>query len=157
MANMKGIENKYKPYQLRYFRKELLLDINHYAKPAEREELDALAQTVQNLILMHKGTIPNDPNMGVGISRYLFEILDNQTISEIQLEIESQVARYIVHPNTIVSVNVSKQDNTMQGVNTLKITVTISTIKDATEAIELNFAFFGSKRTHKVISKLIAG
>ena len=95
MANMKGIENKYKPYQLRYFRKELLLDINQYAKPAEREELDALAQTVQNLILMHKGTIPNDPNMGVGISRYLFEILDNQTISEIQLEIESQVARYI--------------------------------------------------------------
>lgn len=155
MANMQGIENQYKPYQIKYFRKELLMDINQYAKPAEREELDALAQTVQNLILIHKGTIPNDPNFGVGISRYLFEILDSQTLSEIQLEIESQIARYIIHPNTIVSANVSKLNNSMIGVNSLKITVTISTIKDSSEAIELNFAFAGNKRTQRVVSKLI--
>lgn len=158
MANMQGISNENKPYKLRYFRNELLLDINQYLKPAKREELDALAQTIQNLIIIHPGTIPNDPLFGVGISSYLFEILDNQTISEIQLVIENQISRYIIHPNTVVTANVSKlNSDTMVGVNSLKITINIATIKDVEESIEIDYVFAGNKRTQKVISKLITG
>ena len=95
---------------------------------------------------------------GVGISSYLFEILDNQTISEIQLAIENQISRYIIHPNTVVTANVSKlNSDTMVGVNSLKITINIATIKDVEESIEIDYVFAGNKRTQKVISKLITG
>lgn len=142
-----------------YFRKEAILEQDLFNKPAYRENLESLAQVIQNLIVMPKGCNPNDPRYGVGIEQYLWEFADNITTTYIQHEIEDQITRYVAHPYSIVTVNVSavkdKNLNARKTVTTLLIKVNISGIEDGDTAIELDYAVSLNHRNKRFVSSLI--
>lgn len=133
---------------------------DNFQKPAIRENLEALAQTIQNIILIEPGTYPNDPNFGCGISNYLFEFNDQTTINEIQSNIDSQISKYAVHPNITVQSSVSTSTAMSGRMNILVIDVNIFDTKttntnNETEALNLSYLFAGNTETKAVVSQLI--
>jgi hypothetical protein len=57
-------------------------------------DLVAYAKRIQNLILMEPGTIPGCSNMGVGIRRFLYDLADAVTLSDIEMTIRRQLMEY---------------------------------------------------------------
>lgn len=142
------------------FRSEPVLALDLFHKPLLRENLEALAQTIQNILLIAPGTLPNDPLFGVGLERYLFEILNENTMSTLRDTIEEQLSRYVVHEDITVNVDVKPLKAEVTDVNTLMISVRLyessANVSEAgTEPIEINFAHAGNSATRKTISKII--
>lgn len=144
--------DKYKEIR---FKQEALLDSDNFNQPLYREGLEALAQTIQNIIFIEPGTYPNQPFLGVGISKYLFEILDAQTISDINSEIENQISTFINYNNIRVTCNVNKvTDKKTTRYNTVSITVSLVNIVRGT-SVTFNYLFAGNSKNRKVVSELI--
>ena len=74
---------------------EHVLIVNDFRQPDVLTGHAALAAKLQNLLLMRKGSMPNDPNMGVDIGSYQFENSDDRTRLELDGEIERQVEAYL--------------------------------------------------------------
>lgn len=122
------------------------------------EDMEALGQTIQNLIIMRRGTYPNSPGLGVGIEDYLFEILDNQTISEISANIDNQLAMYIVSNSVSTDVKVRQLNSSNANVNSLKIDIELTDNNDASSSTKtFSFVFAGNSQTKKLVSKLVLG
>lgn len=144
-----------------FFRKEPLLEIDEYTKPAHREELVALAQTIQNLIIIEKGTMPNDPDFGVGLGSYIFEFMDSTTLNEMRISIEEQISKYIFHGRVSVRVVISPVKLPIQNSNTLRIVIVITPGEQATnytsteEEIRLDYAFSANSQNSKIVSRLL--
>ena len=146
-----------------YFRDELLLDEDSFYKPARRNNLEALAQTIQNLLIIEKGTYPNDPNLGVGIANYMFDLADNITITKIESEIKDQIVTYIAHQFVTVDVNVStykaKNTDARKAVNTLIVEVHLygynKDISARANDVQLAFAVSLNKSNKRVVSQLL--
>ena len=143
------------------FRNEPLLAIDLFHKPMVRSDLEALAQTIQNLILINPGTMPNDPLFGVGIERYLFELMNDTTLSEIKNNIEDQISKYIVHDDVTVNVEVKPMGTSSKDINSLALSVQLcpssSTGIDSNsdDSLEIGFAYAASTTTRKTISKIM--
>jgi phage baseplate assembly protein W len=76
-------------------KKEFFLEIDEFNQTKSTEGLLALAKLIQNLILTEPGTYPNNPDLGIGISNYKFEFLDDSTINLIRSRIDSQISKFI--------------------------------------------------------------
>jgi hypothetical protein len=74
---------------------EQTFKVDNYNQPHEEIDISALAVRLNTLILMDKGTMPLDPDMGVGIRDFQFEYGTNETMGRIKQEIESQISTYI--------------------------------------------------------------
>ena len=74
--------------------KEYLFSINDFKTQAIKENIDALAKLILNILFMKKGTYPTSPNMGVEIQKYKFEFIDDK-LFDIQKEINDQIKMYI--------------------------------------------------------------
>ena len=137
------------------FQKEIVMESDSFNNPIYREGLESLAQVIQNLIIIEKGTYPNQPDLGVGIANYLFEILDLTTISEMKNNIEDQIDKFINHPYINVQVDIKKlEDLDKVKSNTLGIIVTlINTVTNSETSY--TYLFAGNNKTKKVVSKLI--
>ena len=144
------------------FRSEPVLAIDLFHKPFMRHDLEALAQTIQNLILISPGTLPNDPLFGVGLDQYIFELLNDTTITTMQTAIEEQISRYIVHEDVTVSVEVKPMRANNRNVNSLLVTVRLYEAASASSrsegdstSVEVGFAYAGNTSTRKTASKII--
>lgn len=82
-------------------RPEDTLKINEFGNTHKWHKQFAIAFKVRNLVLIEKGTIPSNVDMGVGIRNYVMEFLDSETISNLKEEIFRQVHKYI--PNNNIS------------------------------------------------------
>ena len=58
-------------------KKEIVLGLNSFNQPAELSGKDAWVKLIMNLLFMHKGTCPSDPNMGGELDMYDFAFIDN--------------------------------------------------------------------------------
>ncbi|QDJ97887.1 hypothetical protein PALS2_262 [Staphylococcus phage PALS_2] len=114
-----------------------------------------MGQTIQNLIIMKKGTYPNTPNLGVGIEDYLFEILDNETISDITSNINNQISQYIVSSSVNIDVKVIQLKNSNANLNSLKIDVTLSDTIDISNVQSFSYVFAANMLTRKMVTKLV--
>ena len=119
------------------------------------EDMEAMGQTIQNLIIMKKGTYPNTPNLGVGIEDYLFEILDNETISDITSNINNQISQYIVSSSVNIDVKVIQLKNSNANLNSLKIDVTLSDTIDISNVQSFSYVFAANMLTRKMVTKLV--
>lgn len=77
------------------FKKDITLNINNFKKLSYLYDREALARMLQNIIVTKKGTYPNNPDFGVGIENYMFELADGKTMSEMMTNINEQIARWI--------------------------------------------------------------
>ena len=70
------------------------------------EGLETIASNIVCLLYTRKGEYPNDPNFGVGIEGYLFELQDQWLSSSLEGEIEKQFVKYMSNVGSLVSVEV---------------------------------------------------
>jgi phage baseplate assembly protein W len=57
--------------------------------------VEAISQNLKNLIMTNPGERMMDPDFGVGIRQYLFELEDYGTQTEISSKIRQQVGKYL--------------------------------------------------------------
>ena len=133
------------------FKNELVLEKSNFNTMTMREDKTALAQVIQNLLFIEKGTYPNQPELGVGIENYLFEKMDNGTCSSLADAIKEQIENF-APSKYIVDVNV--EGKLVNGNTTLVIAFSI---KDTNEMTDTRFGVLvgKSEKTKKTITKLI--
>ncbi len=56
--------------------------------------IDVIITSIRNLLLTSKGTYVFDPEFGVGLHRFIFEMFDERTKEKISAEINAAVKRY---------------------------------------------------------------
>ena len=117
--------------------------------------LYALAQTLQNLLLVEQGTYPNQPDLGVGITNEQMELLDSKTIDDLKDKIEKQIEKFIHSTYSIQTIV------TMQNVNSLstqKVLVCSFAVKDKANddatTTDINVIFAVDKKMN-LFSKII--
>lgn len=144
------------------FKKELLLDFDMFQRPAVREDMTALAQVIQNLIIIEKGTYPNQPELGVGIANYLFELGDNVTIESLSAEIEDQVDKFINPVDFDIQIDAKIIESKDKKYNTLAIGIIVKRVKinSVTDQIDEEYSyaqllFGGNTSNKKIISKIL--
>jgi|GEM_PF-3379245 len=134
------------------FNQEALLQVDVFSRPEYRSDLESLAQVIQNIIIIEKGTYPNQPELGVGIKNYLFEIIDGRTIVTLEENIKDQVYRFIPNDKA-VEISVSLLPNQL-GKNTLAILCSVSDAYQNPESKQF-LILVGQNSNKKVISKII--
>jgi phage baseplate assembly protein W len=135
------------------FKDELLLERSVYNTNAVRKDLEALAQTIQNLLIIEPGTYPNQPSLGVGIENYQFEFLDDRTLSEIREKTDSQIEKFIP-----TSLNIEMEIDTIKnnlGQNILYFSFYVSDDNRFTKPENITILFANNKNNKKIISKII--
>ena len=75
-------------------RKELILGLNSFNRPAEASGKDAWVKLILNLFFMRKGTIPSEPEMGGELDRYEYSFIDDVK-NEIRDVCMGQVQTYL--------------------------------------------------------------
>lgn len=138
-------------YYTTHFKSEMILDRSAYNVLDIRQDKLALAQTIQNIILFRPGNFPNQPQLGVGIEDYLFELADDATLRKLKENIESQIKAYA--PTTF-NVNFTVNHDTKNSVNVVTIDFKIMDTND-TEALAFSINFGTTSNNKKVVSKLI--
>lgn len=144
------------------FKREVILSYNTLGQQLYRDDLEAVAQVIQNICLIEPGTYPNQPELGVGIENYLFEMGDAITISKLKSEIDKQMA-YIENDGFAITSSISMMDNkTNKNINTLLLKFNVSYLDRLKDTNVLNNAvltfslLFGTNTlTKKTISKII--
>ena len=103
------------------FENELTLNRSEFNTLDQRTDKFALAQTIQNILLFHKGNFPNQPQLGVGIEDYLFELANQDTIREIEDNINNQIKTFIP---TDYNINFETQFKTVNKMSVLSLVFT---------------------------------
>lgn len=86
--------------KVEYNKQELCFDFSDFETQKSYEEEYALSRLLINLLLLIPGTYPNNPNMGVNIGKYEFELVTGQELAQIKDDIQTQINLYI--PNSQV-------------------------------------------------------
>ena len=110
-------------------KREYLLGVNSFNKPAVVEGAEATCVLLMELILLEPGSNPLKPRMGVGIKNYRFAKDKTEELCE---RIRSQISEYIPEAN---SVTVEIQQITAQKVANIRMNINgITYIYDSTIA-----------------------
>lgn len=135
------------------FKKEAILDNDNFNRPVLQDDLVALAQVIQNILIYEKGTFPNQPQLGLGIRNYLFEILDNITLTTLEDEIKEQIDLFA--PNDrIVDVKAEVIKNQF-GEKTIGLLFFISSNKPEKDYENFLILAGVQKNTKKIITNVI--
>jgi len=74
---------------------EAIMEINNFGKSAKATELQSIIFRIKNLLLQEEGTIPGKFHIGIGIGKYLFEMLTDDLIGYLSSKITSQLNTYL--------------------------------------------------------------
>jgi tartrate dehydratase alpha subunit/fumarate hydratase class I-like protein len=89
---------------------ELFLDFTDFKQPKKSNGIETVANLINNLLFLKKGTYPDCPDMGIEIQKYQFELLNDKTIDKITEDVQSQIDTYI-ESNLIRDLLVKKISN----------------------------------------------
>ena len=116
---------------LEYQKKELMLGINNFNKPAEKSGINAWATLISRLLFLQKGSYPSDPEMGIELQQYDYALLDDYLTDEIQSLITDQVRTYLPDiPFEACSVEIKTLNN---GTDVLLVTLAFTMPNNETE------------------------
>lgn len=95
-------------------KKEELLSLNSFDKPAELSGVKAWCDLIIRLIMMRPGTYPSLPSMGVGLDDYEYSTIES-VISELTTRINDQVKTYLpdIPVDTITSTTQQWKQDTL--------------------------------------------
>jgi hypothetical protein len=94
--------------------RDYILAKGDYGKAEEYTDVEAVVLAIKNLILSKPGNFPFDPELGVNIKKYQFDILDDETLSNIKNDINKQITKYIPSLDNInIIVSKVNGDNNM--------------------------------------------
>ena len=133
------------------FKNELVLNRSSFNLLDQRVDKHALAQTIQNILIMRKGTYPNQPELGVGIEDYLFELADADTLRNIKVEIDKQIKMFIP---TNYNIEFEVENGSRDRMSILSITFDINKTGETTSTA-FQVLFGKADRENKIVSRLI--
>ena len=117
---------------------EHTLASDKFARPMVANGLFGLAVKVQALLIREKGSMPNDPDMGVDVGSWRFEDNSPRSLDELRREAESQIEDYIPDiPLGAVDVVVEKES--ADGGRTVKVNVSLTEEVDGRDGMVLSF------------------
>lgn len=75
-------------------------------------DASALVLSIKNILLSKPGNYPLTPSLGIDISKYQFELLDDETISDIEADLSFQINKYSPIPGDaeVKVLKLSKED-----------------------------------------------
>jgi phage baseplate assembly protein W len=130
---------------------EHILKINDFNRTDISQGLYAVARKMQVLMLMEPGTMPMNPDMGIGIKQYVMEFMDDTTEDEIRRAIDLQIQTYLPEVSLdeiIVERLISADGKT----NTLGILIKIYKRGNVENVL---FLFSGDKSISEIKSRII--
>lgn len=149
------------------FKPEITLDVTEFRKNRILESKEAIAKCVQNLLFFRKGNFPNQPELGIGIEDYMFELGDQTLLNELENTINQQISQFIDREevNIDVTLKLVKNSSSKGKNNNLIIYVNIYSDKDEgnnnkideenLEDFSFSLLLSGNKYNRKVSSKII--
>lgn len=76
--------------------KEPTFDYDDFGNSIVDSDLHALARRIQHGLLTEPNTLPNMGEFGVGVNTYIHELLDQTTLDDLKVKINSHLERF--HP-----------------------------------------------------------
>lgn len=153
MIKIPSINNNADILQM-WFPNELTLNRSEFNRLDQRTDKIALAQTIQNLLIIKKGTYPNQPELGIGIEEYMFELASEDVIRDLEFAIDEQIKKFIpTNYNIEFEVDTDSQYS-KKGLSVLSITFTINDNENDGSSFQLLFG--KSDRENKLVSRLLA-
>ena len=86
----------------------LIYDLNDGPFRLTKSIKQAITQNFKNLVLTNPGERMMDPNFGVGIREYLFELEDDGTQDEISEKIKNQVRQYMSNAIRVLDIRYTR-------------------------------------------------
>ena len=109
---------------------------------------NAKVLAIKNLILARPGNYPETPSLGINIEKYQFDLLDDQTITDIKNDMGHQIIKYIPDlDNVNIVVDKITEDNDTY----LGISVSANTDGDNLVA---NFLVIREEETVKIYNEI---
>lgn len=136
------------------FKDEVLLARNEFNTNATYKDLLALAQTIQNLCIIEAGTYPNQPELGLGIENYEFELLTTRVLLDLQEKLDSQLKQFIPTNRYNIDYKVDTIEN-KEKKHILLLTFLVTDTYSANKVYEFNLLFGKDVNTGRIVSKLI--
>ena len=153
MIKIPSINNNADILQM-WFPNELTLNRSEFNRLDQRTDKISLAQTIQNLLIIKKGTYPNQPELGIGIEEYMFELASEDVIRDLEYAIDEQIKKFIpTNYNIEFEVDTDSQYS-KKGLSVLSITFTINDNENDGSSFQLLFG--KSDRENKLVSRLLA-
>lgn len=153
MIKIPSINNNADILQM-WFPNELTLNRSEFNRLDQRTDKISLAQTIQNLLIIKKGTYPNQPELGIGIEEYMFELASEDVIRDLEYAIDEQIKKFIpTNYNIEFEVDTDNQYS-KKGLSVLSITFTINDNENDGSSFQLLFG--KSDRENKLVSRLLA-
>lgn len=122
-----------------YQRIELGFDLDDFKKPISYSNADAWVHQIMQLCMMDPGSIPSNPTIGVGISRYDFLLEDDR--KKLCLEINRQVPLF--YPDMpFQTCNLQNSDNDTQDTIYLVIVFNVdANVETAVVAVKKGYKY----------------
>lgn len=153
MIKIPSINNNADILQM-WFPNELTLNRSEFNRLDQRVDKISLAQTIQNLLIIKKGTYPNQPELGIGIEEYMFELASEDVIRDLEYSIDEQIKKFIPTNYNIEFEVDTDNKYSKKGLSVLSITFTINDNENDGSSFQLLFG--KSDRENKLVSRLLA-
>src|SRR5574344_1465077 len=94
--------------------------------------VNAVVLAIRNILLSKKGNFPFTPGIGMDIEQYEFDLLDDNTLSDIKAKLLKQINSYIPALDNIV-VSVDKVESTIREKAITALGISVSAVLDGSE------------------------
>lgn len=155
-ANKNNILNNNTPTEIR----DVSLNITEFKKLKQPTGKEAIARMIQHILITKKGTYPNNPDFGVGIEDYLFELARSSTKNELEENINYQMDKWLTSSITTSDIAIKHSLEFLRTANgaytTLGIFFTVydknqyGTVKE----YKINLFFTGDSSNRTIISQM---
>lgn len=120
---------------------------------------DAIARIIHHVLITNPGTYPNNPDFGVGIERFLFELTTEGFKASLESEINKQIAKWITKPIRDTDINIHTEINYLRSDNDAYITLALffkvtEKSNNSSDNYDINLYLTGNNDNKKVISKI---
>jgi len=122
--------------------KDFAFHIGEYGKAEEFTDASAVILAIKNILLTRKGNYPFNPNFGMNIEKYQFDLLDQTQLEVIESDLTDQISRYLPNlDNVYVDVQIVEDTANVLNVQQGMIGISISTVINS-EPITTNFLLY---------------
>lgn len=140
--------------------RDITLNVSEFKKLKQITNKEAIARMIQHILITKKGTYPNNPDFGVGIEDYLFELTTLNVKSKLNEEIDSQLEKWLNSSINQSNINTNQKIEFLRSSDGAYMTLAIffdvndTNSKGNSEEYKITLFFTGDSTNRKVISSM---
>jgi phage baseplate assembly protein W len=140
--------------------RDVTLNVSEFKKLKSTNGKEAVARMIQNILVTKPGTYPNNPDFGVGIENYLFDLATQSLKSELNANITNQMTKWLNKDLINTNISTKQEIEFLRSSDNKYITVAIfftvydENPKGNSEEYKLSLFYTGDSSNNKIISKL---